>query len=212
VFQRVRSLFTKQRKSVSPEGPKRQPTSPNVNFDSSRDLWNDIGSPAGWSGEPYLATNVDVSAVGRLRFPPHLERGLVSKTTILLADDNSSVLAHVSKMLEKEKDCDVVAAISNGTTVVCECLRLRPNVIILDISMGELSGIDVARELRDSGCTAKIIFLTVHEDRDYMNAAMGAGGSAYVVKSRLSLDLFSAISAVLSNKLFVSANLLNERP
>ena len=136
----------------------------------------------------------------------------MSKTTILLADDNSSVLAHVSKMLEKEKDCDVVAAISNGTTVVCECLRLRPNVIILDISMGELSGIDVARELRDSGCTAKIIFLTVHEDRDYMNAAMGAGGSAYVVKSRLSLDLFSAISAVLSNKLFVSANLLNERP
>jgi DNA-binding NarL/FixJ family response regulator len=141
---------------------------------------------------------------------PNLERGLVSKTTILLADDNSSVLAHVSKMLEKEKDCNVVAAISNGATVVYECLRLRPNVIILDISMGELSGIDVARELRDSGCTAKIIFLTVHEDPDYMNAAMGAGGSAYVVKSRLSLDLFSAISAVLSNKLFVSANLLNE--
>jgi CheY-like chemotaxis protein len=210
VFRRVRSLFTNKRKSVSPEGHKRQPTSPNVNFDSSRHLWNDIESLEGWSGEPYLANEPT-----RVRLAdcesPHLERGLVSKTTILLADDNSSVLAHVSKMLEKEKDCKVVAAISNGTTVVCECLRLRPNVIILDISMGELNGIDVARELRDSGCTAKIIFLTVHEDPDYMNAAMGAGGSAYVVKSRLSLDLFSAISAVLSNKVFVSANLLNER-
>jgi DNA-binding NarL/FixJ family response regulator len=74
--------------------------------------------------------------------------------------------------------------------------------------MGELSGIDIARRLRDSGCSAKIIFLTVHEDVDYLNAAMGAGGSAYVVKSRLSLDLISAITAVLSNKLFISASLL----
>jgi len=134
----------------------------------------------------------------------------VSKTSILLADDNCSVLAHVSKMLQKQKKYKVVAAVSNGATVVSECLQLKPTVIILDISMGEQSGIDVARELRDSGCTAKIIFLTVHEDSDYMNAAMGAGGSAYVVKSRISLDLFSAIHAVLSNKLFVSPSLLNE--
>ncbi len=132
------------------------------------------------------------------------------KTTIILADDNSAVLAHVRKMFEKEEDYKVIAEISDETTVVRECLRLRSDVIILDISMGELSGIDAARQLRDSGCSAKIIFLTVHEDADYMNAAMGAGGSAYVVKSRLNLDLFCAINAVLSNKLFVSASLLNE--
>lgn len=140
----------------------------------------------------------------------HFERKLVPKTTILLADDNCSVLSYVSKMLEKDKDSKVVATISNGSTVVRECLRLRPNVIILDISMGELSGIDVARQLRDSWCSARIIFLTVHEDTDYMNAAIGAGGSAYVVKSRLSLDLIPAIHAVLSNKLFVSASLEND--
>jgi DNA-binding NarL/FixJ family response regulator len=134
----------------------------------------------------------------------------VSKTSILLADDNCSVLAHVRKMLQKQREYQVVAAVSNGAMVVSECRQFKPTIIILDISMGELSGIDVARELRDSGCTAKIIFLTVHEDSDYMNAAMGAGGSAYVVKSRISLDLFSAIRAVLSNKLFVSPSLLNE--
>ena len=134
----------------------------------------------------------------------------MAKTSILLADDNSSVLAHVSKMLQKQEDYKVVAAVCDGSTVVGECLLLKPSVIILDISMGEQSGIDVARELRDSGCTAKIIFLTVHEDPDYMHAAMGAGGSGYVVKSRISLDLFSAIHAVLSNKLFVSPSLQNE--
>lgn len=134
----------------------------------------------------------------------------MSSTSIILADDNSAVLAHVSRMLEKKKDYKVVAALSEGASIVRECLRLRPDIIILDISMGSMSGIDVARKLRDSGCRARIIFLTVHEDADYMNAALGAGGSAYIVKSRLSLDLMSAISAVLSNKLFVSASLLNE--
>ncbi len=134
----------------------------------------------------------------------------MSKTTILLADDNSSVLGHVSKMLEKDKRYQVVGAISDGASIVRQSLHLRPDIIILDISMGEMSGIDVARRLRDAGCNAKIIFLTVHEDTDYMHAAMGAGGSAYVVKSRLSLDLIPAINTVLSNKLFVSSNLLNQ--
>ena len=66
------------------------------------------------------------------------------------------------------------------------------------------------RQLRDLGCSAKIVFLTVHQDRDYVNAAIGAGGSAYIVKSRLNLDLLHAIRAVLANKLFVSASLMYE--
>jgi DNA-binding NarL/FixJ family response regulator len=135
----------------------------------------------------------------------------VSIVTILLADDNAAVLAQVGKMLSKQKNYKVVAAIIDGTTVVREYARLRPDAIVLDISMGEVSGIDVARKLRDSGCNAKIIFLTVHEDRDYVNAAIGAGGSAYVVKSRLNSDLVCAIDAALANKLFVSANLMYER-
>ena len=132
------------------------------------------------------------------------------RKTIILADDNAGVLAHVSGMFEREREFKVVAAISDGATVVRESLQLRPDIIILDISLGKINGIFIARQLRDSGCTAKIIFLTVHEDADYMNAAIGAGGSGYVVKSRLSLDLFAAIHAALSNKLFVSESLLSE--
>ena len=137
-----------------------------------------------------------------------LEERFVQSTTILLGDDNTAVLDHVGKMLEKEGSYKVVGALSDGRTVVREYLRLRPDVVILDISMGDVSGIDVARDLRDSGCNAKIIFLTVHEDSDYLNAGMGAGGSAYVVKSRLNQDLIAAISAVLSNKIFVSPSLM----
>jgi DNA-binding NarL/FixJ family response regulator len=151
-----------------------------------------------------LAATVEFS----VRSPATFERNHVPDVTILLADDNSAVLAHVGSMLKKVKSYRVLAAILDGNAVVREYIRLRPDVIVLDISMGQQSGIDIARQLRDAGCSAKIIFLTVHEDHDYVNAAIGAGGSAYVIKSRLNLDLLHAIKAVLSNKLFVSASLM----
>lgn len=130
--------------------------------------------------------------------------------TIILADDNPAVLEHVGKMLSKESSYRVLTSIVDGRNVLREYIRLRPDVIVLDISLGELSGIDIARQLRDAGCSAKIVFLTVHEDSDYVNAAIGAGGSAYVIKSRLNLDLLRAIKAALSNKLFVSSSLTHE--
>ena len=147
-----------------------------------------------------------LSACGPVLRPS--EGKTVANVTILLADDNAAVLAHVGKMLSKQNNYKVVAAITDGSTVVREYLRLRPDAIVLDISIGKVSGIDVARQLRDSGCTAKIIFLSVHEDRDYVNAAIGAGGSAYVVKPRLGSDLVPAIEAALADKLFVSASLV----
>ena len=130
------------------------------------------------------------------------------RASILLADDNSAVLTHVSKMLET--DYEIVGAVQGGASVLLDWRRLKPDVIVLDISMGETNGIDVARHLRDSGCNSKIIFLTVHQDPDYVHAAMGAGGSGYVLKARLGSDLVSAIHAVLSGKLFVSATLLHQ--
>jgi len=136
----------------------------------------------------------------------------LSRASVLLADDNSAVLGHVRRLLERDKQYEVVSAVTDGSDVLREYSRLRPDVIVLDISMGELSGIDVARKLRDSGCLSKIVFLTVHEDSDFLSAAMGAGGSAYVVKSRLSADLVSAIEAALSGKLFVSGTICFKPP
>ena len=132
------------------------------------------------------------------------------RPSVLLVDDSSAILNHVSTLLRKGKQYEI-ASTTEGTEVFSEYYRLRPDVIVLDISMGAVSGIDIARELRDSGCHSKIVFLTVHEDSDFMNAAMGAGGSAYVVKSRLGADLISAIESVLAGKIFVSPSLLNQR-
>lgn len=132
----------------------------------------------------------------------------MSRVSVLLADDNAAVLDQVTRALEK--DYDIVGAVSLGEAILPECLRLKPDVIVLDISLGDVNGLDVARELRESGNVSKIVFLTVHEDFDFVNAAIGAGAMAYVVKSRLSKDLTSAIDAVLSGKLFFSRNLLGQ--
>lgn len=134
----------------------------------------------------------------------------MKKVSIVLADDNSAILDYVSSLLDADQ-YDVVGAFTNGAAVLQEYDRLRPDVIVLDISMELISGIDVAQQLRDSGCHSKIVFLTVHEDPDFVNAAIGAGGSAYVVKSRLGVDLLPAIQAVLANKLYVSPLLLQQQ-
>ena len=126
----------------------------------------------------------------------------MSKASILLADDNPDILSEVAETVESEYD--IVAAVVNGRLVLENWSRLKPDVIVLDISMGEPNGIDVANDLRESGCKSKIVFLTIHNDRDYVEAAMGAGGSAYVIKSRLRCDLIQALRAVLAQKQFVS--------
>jgi DNA-binding NarL/FixJ family response regulator len=130
----------------------------------------------------------------------------VSRLRILLADDNAAVLDQVSRVLAK--NYEIVAALKEGDTVVEECLRLKPDVVILDISMGDVSGIDLSRELRDSGCESKVVFLTVHEDYDFVKAAIGSGAVAYVVKSRLNADLVCGVEAAMAEKLFVSSSLM----
>jgi len=135
----------------------------------------------------------------------------VKKPSILLADDNPAILTRVGDLLDVDDRYELVAAVTNGAAALHEYSRLKPDVVVLDISMQVVSGIDVAQDLRDGGCNSKIVFLTVHEDCDFVNAAMGAGGSGYVLKSRLSTDLIPAINAALSNKLFVSPSLLYAR-
>ena len=127
---------------------------------------------------------------------------VLPRTSILLADDNLAVLHYVSRMLEK--DYQVVGALHDGESVLRDWRRLRPDLIVLDVSMGEPNGIEVARSLRDSGCDSRIIFLTIHQDPGFVKAAFDAGGSGYVVKSRISKDLAVAIDAALAGKHFVS--------
>lgn len=127
------------------------------------------------------------------------------RARVLLADDNPAILHHAARVLSEE--FVVVGAVQDGESVLREYEEIKPDVVVLDISIGELSGIEVARRLLDMGHQAKIVFLTVHEEQEYVCAAMGAGGAGYVLKSRLS-DLTAAVHAVIAGRIFISPNLL----
>ena len=125
---------------------------------------------------------------------------LETRPALLLADDNPDLLATLVEMLQTKYR--IAAALPNGTSVLDQIGTLRPDLVILDISLGDLTGFEVARRLRDGGFTAKIIFLTVHEDVDFVSAAFDIGASGYVFKSRVSQDLTKAIDVVLNGGRF----------
>ena len=126
----------------------------------------------------------------------------MSRVRILLADDHESLLARVVQLLET--DAEVVGTAGDGRATIEAVELLKPDVLVLDITMPRLNGIEVARALKKSGSSTKIIFLTVHEEAVYARAAMKAGGSAFVVKSRLGTDLMPAIESSLEGKRFIS--------
>ena len=129
----------------------------------------------------------------------------IARATLLLADDHDAFLAAVVRYLEPH--FEVVKTVSDGQTLLDESARLKPDVVLLDISMPILSGIEAARRLNATGSSTRIVFLTVHADRDYVQAAFGTGALGYVVKSRLVSDLIPCLSKVLIGHAFISPSI-----
>lgn len=121
---------------------------------------------------------------------------------ILLADDHPGVLEHASRILAE--DYEVVGVVSDGRAAVDAAFQLQPDLVVLDIMMPELDGFHAARELRQRGSSAKVVFLTIQRDEEYVSEAMDSGGAAYVLKSKMYSDLIRAISQVLAGQVFVS--------
>jgi len=129
----------------------------------------------------------------------------MGKVRILLADDHETILAHVRSILCH--DFEVVGAVGNGRDAVTEVRRLDPDVLVIDISMPVLNGLQAASQLHRRECRTKIVFLTVHEDQDYVEAAMAAGASGYVTKSRIKSDLVPAIREAVIGNTYISKSI-----
>lgn len=129
------------------------------------------------------------------------EPPVVDRLRVLIADDNPAMLDTVKGMLQN--DFQVVAALERPSAVLTSVPQLKPDVVVLDISMGEMNGFEVTRLLKGDMCTSKIIFLTVHEELEFIRAAFDAGASGYVFKSRMNTDLYTAINTVHNGKVFI---------
>ena len=102
------------------------------------------------------------------------------------------------------KDFDVVGIVGDGTSLLEEARRLAPDVLIVDIDMPGMTGLEAVARLTDAGCGAAIVMLTVYEEPELVEDALRAGARAYVTKGRLRSDLITAIRAALQNTTFVS--------
>jgi DNA-binding NarL/FixJ family response regulator len=126
---------------------------------------------------------------------------MAERLRILLADDNSAILEAAEGILEH--DFQIVCAIKDSRSIVPKVSELKPDVVVLDISMDELNGFDIAHQLKVSRCSSKIIFLTVHEELEFIRSAFDAGVSGYVFKSRMNTDLRAAIRTVQAGGVFI---------
>ena len=136
----------------------------------------------------------------------HIHRaGQVMKVRILLADDHPNFPAMEARLLEPE--FEVIGRVGNGQALIDEAMRLKPDIIITDISMPILDGIEAVNRLRQSGNASRIVFLSVHSDTDFVHRCLAVGALGYVVKSRIASELVPAIREALAGNTFFSQDL-----
>ncbi len=124
---------------------------------------------------------------------------------VFLADNNRDILADLREELADE--FQIIGTAESGKDVIKAALALVPDVLVLDITMPLLNGLEVARYLQSGKSKIKVIFLTLHEEPEYISAALAAGVEGYVTKRRLANDLRTAIREVFAGHTFLSPSL-----
>ncbi len=129
----------------------------------------------------------------------------MTKARLLLADDHGLILEGLRSLLSK--DFDVVGVAANGRELLAETKRLQPDVILLDISMPVLNGLEAARQIKAHWPTIKILFITQRSEHEYVRAAFRLGASGYILKQSVVTEVADAIREVLGGRYYVSIEL-----
>lgn len=134
----------------------------------------------------------------------------MDRIRILLADDHLLLLELLKTVLAEE--FEVVGVVPDGRALLSECQRLRPQLVLLDIGMPLLNGIEAAHQISKQSPEIKIVFVTQHTDRQYVEAAFRAGASGYVLKHAALSELSFAVKEVMAGRPFVSSSLAQTIP
>jgi CheY-like chemotaxis protein len=142
-----------------------------------------------------------------LEVPLHVQLP-VGRPRVLLADDHPVVLEEIRSVLAL--NCEIVETVSDGRALVDAALRSKPDLIVVDITMPLLNGIEAAVQIKKSLPEVKLLFVTMHANTAYVKAAFEAGGTGYVLKSGLREELPDAVQSVLDGRIYVSHSLATE--
>jgi DNA-binding NarL/FixJ family response regulator len=129
----------------------------------------------------------------------------MNRPRVLLADDNKILTERVAEHLSSS--FDVVGIAHDGHDLISEALRLAPDLIVVDVSMPILTGVEAVHELREAGLVTRVVFLTIHNEGEFLQACLEEGAVGYVVKSHISTDLIPALNSAMAGKTFVSPSL-----
>jgi DNA-binding NarL/FixJ family response regulator len=164
----------------------------------------DLAYPvAGFAGPFFLEGRSPSSPNGRDEpGEKRVESGASGQPTVLLVDDNEMVLLRAKAALSAR--CVVLGMARDGRKALEAAATLQPSVVVLDISMPGMNGFELAKRLRDAGAAARLVFLTVHDEEEFVDAAKSVGALGYVLKSRLSEDLEKAVFAARDGQTFQS--------
>jgi DNA-binding NarL/FixJ family response regulator len=133
----------------------------------------------------------------------------VKPLRVLLADDQEEVLQTIAEIVSEK--FQVVGMAENGRRALELTYLLSPDIVLLDFSMPVMNGLDAASHLKKAGSSAKIVFLTVHDDPSFVEAALSAGGTGYVLKMCLATDLIPSILKVMEGGIFISESIHSEK-
>ena len=129
---------------------------------------------------------------------------------IILADDHVIFRQGMKRLIDEGTGLEVVGEANNGTELFKKMKELKPDMVLLDISMPNSSGIDVAREIKKQHSGVKILILTMHKNKEYLYHAMSAGAHGYLLKEDSDIELFSAIEKIRSGGFYVTRILTEE--
>jgi two-component system, NarL family, response regulator NreC len=128
----------------------------------------------------------------------------MTKIHILLADDHTILRAGLKMMLNAQPDMEVVGEAPDGRQAITETQRLQPDIILMDITMPEMNGIEATRQIKKLVPESKILFLTMHEHDEYVFQALRAGASGYMLKEAADTELISALHVIQTGQFYLS--------
>jgi two-component system response regulator NreC len=129
---------------------------------------------------------------------------------LVLADDHNLIRAGLQSLIEKETDLQIIGQASDGRQTVSLVQKLKPDIVIMDISMPGLNGIEATRQIKAMNENIKVIALSVHEEASYVRRMLKAGASGYLVKHSEFKELVEAIRAVAREQLYLSPHVSNQ--
>jgi len=129
---------------------------------------------------------------------------------ILVADDFEPWRRSIVSMIEEDPGLEVIHESSDGLEAVQACLGLQPDLVVLDVSLPKLNGLEVARVIREGSPASKILFISVIPNRDVMREALRVGAAGYIVKKDAARDLLRAVRAAVADREYLSFTVLPE--